>query len=107
MRKYLIETLTSMSVRNSSAGGEIGRKPVMNYVLAVVTQLNQGGFDFCTLKARGRSISTAVDVAEIVRQRFMKDIVDVEKIEIGSEELDGSDGRTRTVSTIEITLKKK
>jgi DNA-binding protein len=85
----------------------IGRKPVMNYVLAVVTQLNQGSFDSCILKARGRSISTAVDVAEIVRQRFMKDIVDVEKIEIGSEELAEEGGRTRSVSTIEITLKKK
>ncbi len=84
----------------------IGRKPVMNYVLAVVTQLNQG-YDNCTLKARGRSISTAVDVAEIVRCRFMKDIVDVEKIEIGSEELAEEGGRTRTVSTIEITLAKK
>jgi DNA-binding protein len=84
----------------------IGRKPVMNYVLAVVTQLNQG-YDNCTLKARGRSISKAVDVAEIVRQRFMKDIVDIDKIEIGSEELTGEGNRTRSVSTMEITLKKK
>jgi DNA-binding protein len=94
-----------MSDRDSAI--YVGRKPVMNYVLAVVTQLNQGGFDSCVLKARGRSISTAVDVAEIVRQRFMKDLVDLEKIEIGSEELSESDGRTRSVSTIEITLKKK
>ena len=93
-----------MSGRDNSI--YIGRKPLMNYVLAVVTQLNQGS-DSCILKARGRSISKVVDVAEIVRQRFMKDIVDVEKIEIGSEELDESDGRTRSVSTIEITLKKK
>ena len=84
----------------------IGRKPVMNYVLAVVTQLNQG-YDTCTLKARGRSISKAVDVAEIVRQRFMKDIVDVEKIEIGTEELAEEGNRTRSVSTMEITLIKK
>ncbi|MFX1519555.1 MAG: DNA-binding protein Alba [Promethearchaeota archaeon] len=94
-----------MSDRDSAI--YVGRKPVMNYVLAVVTQLNQAGFDSCVLKARGRSISTAVDVAEIVRQRFMKDVVDVQKIEIGSEELSESDGRTRSVSTIEITLKKK
>ena len=95
-----------MSDRDPSAI-YVGRKPVMNYVLAVVTQLNQRGFDSCTLKARGRSISTTVDVAEIVRQRFMKDIVDVEKIEIGSEELAEEGGRARTVSTIEITLAKK
>jgi DNA-binding protein len=93
-----------MSERDNSI--YIGRKPVMNYVLAVVTQLNRGS-DSCILKARGRSISKAVDVAEIVRQRFMKDIVDVEKIEIGSEELAEEGGRTRSVSTMEITLKKK
>ena len=94
-----------MSERDPSAI-YIGRKPVMNYVLAVVTQLNQG-YDSCTLKARGRAISTAVDVAEIVRRRFMKDIVDVEKIEIGTEELAEEGNRTRSVSTMEITLIKK
>ena len=43
----------------------IGNKPVMNYVLAVVTQMN-GGVPSVMLKARGRAISRAVDVAEIV-----------------------------------------
>ncbi|MFX1519556.1 MAG: DNA-binding protein Alba [Promethearchaeota archaeon] len=84
----------------------IGRKPVMNYVLAVVTQLNQG-YDNCILKARGRSISKAVDVAEIVRQRFMVDIVNIDNIVIGSEEITDEGNRTRSVSTMEITLKKK
>jgi len=42
----------------------IGNKPVMNYVLAVVTQMNSGVPEVM-LKARGRAISRAVDVAEI------------------------------------------
>ncbi|MGZ7096546.1 MAG: DNA-binding protein Alba, partial [Methanobacterium sp.] len=48
----------------------IGTKPVMNYVLAVVTQMNNGSSEVM-LKARGRAISRAVDVAEIVRNKFL------------------------------------
>lgn len=51
----------------------IGNKPVMNYVLAVVTQMNSGVTEVI-LKARGRAISRAVDVAEIVRNRFISDV---------------------------------
>ena len=51
----------------------VGQKPPMSYVLAVVTQFNTGGSEEVVLKARGRSISTAVDTAEIVRNRFVVD----------------------------------
>ena len=51
----------------------IGNKPVMNYVLAVVTQMNSGVTEV-VLKARGRAISRAVGVAEIVRNRFISDV---------------------------------
>ncbi|TLZ46152.1 MAG: hypothetical protein E6K19_01355 [Methanobacteriota archaeon] len=40
----------------------IGKKPTMNYVLAVVTHFNSG-FREVVVKARGRSISRAADVA--------------------------------------------
>jgi len=50
----------------------IGKKPTMNYVLAVVTVFNSGA-DEVVVKARGKSISRAVDVAEIVRNRFVQD----------------------------------
>lgn len=56
----------------------IGSKPVMNYVLAVVTQFN-GGADRVSLKARGKAISRAVDTAEIVRNGFIPN-ADVEDI---------------------------
>lgn len=83
----------------------IGSKPVMNYCLAVLSSL-QGGGSTVALKARGRAISTAVDVAEVTRNRFMEDLK-VEKIEIGTEELESMEGRKRNVSTITIVLKKE
>jgi len=81
----------------------IGVKPVMNYVLAVITQFNEG-FNEVVLKARGKAISRAVDVAEIVRNRFMQG-AKVESINIGTEKMQGERGETN-VSTVEITLKK-
>ncbi len=57
------------------------------------------------MKARGRAISTAVDEAEVTRNRFMENLT-VENIEIGTEELE-SEGRIRNVSTITIVLKKQ
>jgi DNA-binding protein len=84
----------------------IGSKPTMNYALAVMTNFNQSEAKEVLLKARGRSITTAVDVAEIVRRRFMKDLK-VDKVELGTEEMPAREGenRSRNVSTIEITLK--
>ncbi|ABC56615.1 MULTISPECIES: DNA-binding protein Alba [Methanosphaera] len=82
----------------------IGNKPVMNYVLAVVTQMNSGVTEVI-LKARGRAISRAVDVAEIVRNRFISD-VDVKSIDISTEEIVGNEGTSSNVSAIEIRLSK-
>ena len=82
----------------------IGRKPVMSYVLAVITHFSRTDSKEVVLKARGRAITTAVDVAEITRRRFL-DKLQVEKIEIGTEELTGEGGRPRAVSTMEINLK--
>ena len=81
----------------------IGIKPVMNYVLAVITQFNMGAGDV-TLKARGKAISRAVDVAEITRNRFLQGL-QVQNILIGTEEVQGERGATN-VSTIEIVLGK-
>ncbi len=80
----------------------IGKKPTMNYVLAVVTQFN-GGSEVVAIKARGKTISRAVDIAEIVRHRFIPD-TKVKGIEISTEKLTGDDGRTANVSSIEIFL---
>lgn len=83
----------------------IGSKPLMSYVMAVITAFNATGGGDVVLKARGRAISSAVDVAEITRNRYMKDIR-TGRIEIGSEQLPSRDGGTRGVSTIAIILEK-
>lgn len=86
----------------------IGRKPAMSYVLALITSLSAPDAKEITLKARGRAITTAVDVAEIARSRFIKDLK-VSNIAIGTEEMPPREGenRARMVSTMEITLAKK
>ena len=84
----------------------VGKKPPMSYVLAVVTQFNTGGSDEVIIKARGRSISTAVDTAEIVRNRFITDAI-LKEIKIGTESVTNEEGRTSNVSSIEICLAKK
>jgi len=84
----------------------VGNKPPMSYVMAVMTAFNTGNSAKVTLKARGRAISTAVDVAEILRRRFMKD-AKVHTISIGTEEITPREGgNPRNVSTMEIGLKK-
>lgn len=80
----------------------IGKKPAMSYVLACVTQFNRNQ-DNVILKARGRAISHAVDVAEIVRNKFVKDAV-VKDIKISTEIIDGESGEKLNVSGIEIVL---
>lgn len=82
----------------------IGKKPAMNYVLAVVTQFNNGAKKV-RIKARGNTIGRAVDVAEISRNRFLQD-AKVDNIAINSEELQNEDGTKSKVSTIEITIGK-
>ncbi len=83
----------------------VGKKGTMAYVLAVVTQVNQGSKEVL-LKARGRAISRAVDVAEIVRNKFIKDLK-VNKINISTEEISTEEGgNPLKVSAIEISMKK-
>ncbi len=82
----------------------VGNKPVMNYVLAALTQFNEGATEI-SIKARGKAISRAVDVAEIVRNRFLPNVT-IKDVKINTEELDSEQGRKVNVSTIEIILAK-
>ncbi|MGD0689865.1 MAG: DNA/RNA-binding protein AlbA [Candidatus Bathyarchaeia archaeon] len=82
----------------------IGKKPIMAYATAVMMHF-QAGAQTLTVKARGRAISTAVDVVEVVRRRFFAGKLAVQEISIGTQALgEGSD--IRNVSTIEIKVKK-
>jgi DNA-binding protein len=83
----------------------VGNKTPMDYVLAIITGLSANDAKEITLKARGKAITTAVDAAEIARNRFLKELK-VSKITIGTEEMPPREGETkaRMVSIIEIKL---
>ena len=84
----------------------IGKKPVMAYVTAVMMHFT-GGAKVLTVKARGRAISRAVDVIEVVRRRFFGGKLAVKNVAIGTEVLQSIEGGdTRNVSTIEIKVEK-
>ena len=79
----------------------IGRRPTMNYVMAVMMVLNKG--EECTVKARGRAISHAVDVCEILKNRFLKG-AEYKEIRIATEQIKGEDDHDNNVSSIEIVV---
>jgi len=86
----------------------IGGKPFMNYVTGVVMQFTTKGAKEVTIKARGKFISRAVDVAEVATKRFLKEHgIEVKDIQISSEEFENKEGKKVNVSTIDITLAKK
>ncbi|MDD1745157.1 MAG: DNA-binding protein Alba [Candidatus Methanoperedens sp.] len=81
----------------------VGNKPVMNYVLAVVKEFNNGASEVI-IKARGKAISRAVDAVEVSRNRFLTD-AKINGITIGTEKM-VSENRASNVSIIEIVLGK-
>lgn len=81
----------------------VGSKPPISYVHAVVTQFNEGQ-DTVKVKARGKAIATAVDVAEMVRNRFEED-ADVADVAIGTDRIEDDDGPV-DLSAIRIDLER-
>ena len=82
----------------------IGNKPFMNYVTGVVMQFTAKNAEDVIIKARGKFISRAVDVAEVASKRFLENSVSVSDIRIDSEGFKNNEGRDVRVSSIEITL---
>ena len=80
----------------------IGSKTAMSYVHAVVTQFSEGQ-GTVNIKARGKAISRAVDVAEIVQNRFAEDS-EVEDITIGTDQIETDEGDEINVSSIQVDL---
>ena len=108
-----VETPTTNEVVNTSSQEPerdpntiyVGKKRVMNYVLACMTIL-QNGSDTVTIKARGRSISAAVDVAQILTRRFTQGI-SVKSISIATEQVPNRESNEMSnVSSIEIEMGK-
>ena len=84
----------------------IGPKPFMNYVTGVVMQFTTKGASEVIVKARGKFISRAVDVAEVAAKRFLENSVSIKDIKVDSEEFTNKEGRNVRVSSIEITMGK-
>jgi len=85
----------------------IGGKPFMNYVTGVVMQFTTKNATEVAIKARGKFISRAVDVAEVATKRFLEGTIESRGIKIDSEAFINKEGKEIRVSTIEITLAKK
>ena len=79
----------------------IGNKPTMNYVLAIVTQF-QNGQSKVIVRGRGKAISRAVDAVEVALHKFLPRI-GKQQITTCTEEIETEDGMMR-VSVIEIVL---
>jgi len=84
----------------------VGGKPFMNYVTGVVMQITTKGAEEVFIKARGKFIARAVDIAEVSCKRFLEGQVAVKDIKIDSEEFENKEGKQVRVSTIEITIGK-
>ncbi len=85
----------------------VGSKPFMNYVTGVVMQFTTQNAPEVTIRSRGKFISKAVDIAEVVSKRFLKDQnVHVKDIKIDSEEFENKEGKKVNVSTMDIILTK-
>lgn len=85
----------------------IGVKPFMNYVTGVVIQFKNKGQNEVIVSARGKFISKAVDVVEVVRRTFLKEEnIKIGGIEISSENFENKEGRRIFVSSIDIRLVK-
>jgi DNA-binding protein len=84
----------------------IGTKPFMNYVTAVVIQFTTENAQKVLIRARGKYISRAVDVAEITTKKFLQEKIEVKTVKINTEDFQNDEGKEVQVSTIEIVLEK-
>lgn len=104
------QTQTQVPPRDPNVVYVSNKRPVMSFVLAVVTQFNKNNTEV-KLMARGKAIVRAVDAAEVVRRKFVTDVIP--SIRIGTEtypnldENGKADGTTTALSTIEISLTKR
>ena len=85
----------------------IGEKPLMNYVTAAVMHFSSKKPDEIALKARGKHISRAVDVSQVILNRFLKDQAELKEVRLDSEEFTNRENKKVRVSTIEIFIKRK
>ena len=85
----------------------VGEKPLMNYVTASVMHFTSKNAPEIVLKARGKFMSRAIDVSQVIINRFLKDQTFIHSVNLGSEEFTNKENRKVRVSTIEICIKRK
>ena len=82
----------------------IGKKPIMTYVNSTLTQLSS--LPVVTIRARGKSITSAVDVSQFILKRMNSVGYEISDVRIFSESLTSNDGKNRNVSSIEIDVRR-
>jgi len=82
----------------------VGIKPIMTYVTATLTQLSSQST--VTIKARGKRITQAVDVSQMIVKRMNSVGYIISDVRIASDSLLSQDGKQRNVSTMEIDVTK-
>ncbi len=102
-------TETTRETSDSQKSGDrdvifVGTKPIMTYVSATLTQLSTR--PTVTIKARGKRITQAVDVSQMIVKRMDSVGYVVSDVRIASDSLTSQDGKQRNVSTIEIDISK-
>src|SRR5437764_2444092 len=96
---------TSNANTDRKASNEIfvGKKPLMTYVTATLVQL--ANEPTVIVKARGKSITRAVDVAQIIVKRMDSLGYRISNVKIGSDILNSTDSdKPRNVSTIDVSI---
>src|SRR5206468_9795915 len=93
---------SSAETRRASNEVLIGKKPLMTYVTATLVQL--ANEPTVLVKARGKSITRAVDVAQIIVKRMDNIGYKIGPVRIGTQIMQSEDGRERNVSTIEVQI---
>ncbi|MDC0928006.1 DNA-binding protein, partial [Nitrosopumilus sp.] len=83
----------------------IGSKPILDYVSATLTQLSTR--PTITIKARGKKITQAVDVSQMIIKRMNTVGYVISDVRISSDSLTSQDGKQRNVSNMEIDISKE
>ena len=88
-------------VRSAANHVYVGKKPVMSYAMSGLIQL--GHYGEIIIKGRGKVISYAVDVSQIIIERLGEGKYEIKKITLGTDVV-GDEDRKRNVSTIELVV---
>ena len=99
------EETTKSTTREAHDVIYIGTKPIMSYVAATLTQLST--LPLVTIKARGKRITQAVDVSQMIVKRMDTVGYEISDVRISSDSLLSQDGKKRNVSTLELDITKK